>query len=374
MRGTAPLILFLGSLVLADFAAGDAVVHESAVARFAFEQIVGGVKQPSAMAFLPDGRALVCDRREGAMHLLDVGRRSLTPLRGLPPILAEEDAGLHDVVLHPEYPANGWIYFSYSAGERERSTTVVDRARLDGDRLVERARILTSDAYSEDRYHYGGRMAFDHGFLYVTIGDRHHEDRAQDLDSHAGKVLRLRDDGSVPPDNPFAADHPAHAEIWTSGHRNAQGLAIEPATGQLWSHEHGPRGGDEINLVRRGGNYGWPIITWGFEYDGGAFGKGIVSQEGMEQPAWVWSPSIAPSDMLFYSGRAFPAWKGSLFLGAMGRTHLNRIVIRDGRVQLEERLLFAVAGRIRMVEEGPDGSLYIGADGGGIYRLAPVSN
>lgn len=365
-------ILLSLAFLLPGLVRGEAVTHESAAARFAVEPVVGGLEQPSCIVFLPDGRALVCDRGTGTLYLLEVALRRLTPVQGLPPMLVLEEAGLHYVALHPEYAQNGWLYFSYTEGEPNYSTTVVDRARLEGDRLVERQRLLTADAYTEDRYHYGGRLAFHDGHLFVTIGDRHHQDRAQDLDNHVGKILRIRDDGSVPADNPFAADHAKHAENWTLGNRNPQGLAVEPATGTLWSHEHGPRGGDELNVVRRGANFGWPVVSWGFEYDGGPIGKGIVAQEGMDQPVWTWSPSIAPSDMMFYSGRAFPAWKGSLFIGAMGRTHLNRLVIRDGRVILEERLLFPVAGRVRTVEEGPDGAIYIGADGSGISRLVPA--
>lgn len=370
MRAVTTLLLFAG--LLPAPASGAGVVHESAAGRFVLEPVVAGLQVTSCMTFLPDGRALVCDRGTGTLHLLDVETGRLTAVQGLPPMLVLEEAGLHYVVLHPDHAKNGWIYLSYTEGEPNYSTTVVDRARLDGNRLVDRTRILTADAYTEDRFHYGGRMAFHDGHLFVTIGDRHHQDRAQDLDNHVGKILRIAEDGSIPADNPFAAEHAKHAANWTLGNRNPQGLAVEPATGTLWSHEHGPRGGDEINVVRRGANYGWPVTSWGFEYDGGPIGKGIVAQEGMEQPVWVWSPSIAPSDMMFYSGRLFPAWKGSLFAGAMGRTHLNRLVIRDGRVVLEERLLFAVAGRIRMVEEGPDGSIYIGSDGSGISRLVPA--
>jgi glucose/arabinose dehydrogenase len=365
-------LLLLLTFPLPGVAAADAVQHESAVARFVLQPVVTGLLTPSGMAFLPDGRALVCDRSAATLYVLDVAGRRLTPVQDLPAVLALEDSGLHDVILHPDYASNGWIYLSYSEGEPNYSTTVVDRARLAGDHLVDRARILTADAYTEDRYHYGGRMAFHDGYLFVSVGDRHHQDRAQDLDNHVGKILRIRDDGTVPADNPFAADHAKHAEIWTLGHRNPQGLVVEPATGALWSHEHGPRGGDELNPVRRGANYGWPVISWGFEYDGGPIGKGIVSQDGMEQPVWVWSKSIAPSDMIFHSGRAFPGWKGSLFIGAMGGTHLNRLVIQDGRVVLEERLLLPIAGRVRLVEEGPDGTIYIGSDGGGIARLVPV--
>jgi glucose/arabinose dehydrogenase len=369
MRRLRTLLIF--AILAPALASGEDVMHESAVARFVLEPVVGGLKQPSAMVFLPDGRALLCDRAAPALYLLDVAARRLTAIEGLPAIVTQEDAGLLDVALHPDYAKNGWIYFSYSEGEPRDSTMVIDRARLEGSRLVARERILTADAYSEDRFHYGGRLVFHEGLLYVTVGDRHHQDRAQEFDNHAGKILRIRDDGSVPADNPFAADA-KRAETWSLGHRNPQGLAIEPSTGILWSHEHGPRGGDELNVVKRGANYGWPVISWGFQYDGGPIGKGIVSQEGMEQPVWVWSRSIAPSDMIFYSGRAFPAWKGSLFIGAMAGTHLNRIVLRDSRVVLEERMLFPVAGRVRMIEEGPDGAIYIGSDGSGVSRLIPA--
>ncbi len=364
------LIGLATSMASPALAAG--AVHESAVTRFLLEPVVGGLEQPTGMVFLPDGRALVTERGTATLFILDVRQGLLAAVRDMPALSTAGDAGLHDVVLHPDYAANGWIYISYSEGDPHRNTTVVDRLRLDGDRAIARERILTADAYADDDSHFGGRMAFLEGHLFLTVGDRHHQDRAQDLDSHIGKILRVRDDGSVPADNPLTAEHAGHGAIWTVGNRNPQGLAVDPATNTLWAHEHGPRGGDEVNVVKRGANYGWPVITWGFQYDGGPFGKGIVSQEGMEQPVWVWTPSIAPSDMIFYSGRAFPAWKGSLFIGAMGRTHLNRLVIREGRVVLEERLLFPAIGRVRLVEEGPDGAIYLGTDGTGISRLVPV--
>jgi len=370
MQGICWLLLALSGMPFLA-AAGTPVVESDAVS-FRHEPVTGPLKQPVAMAFLPDGRALVADRAEPALYLLDVRSKKLTSLAGLPPMLVLEDSGLLDVVPHPDYASNGWIYFSYSEGEPHYSTTVVDRARLDGDRLVSRQRILTADAYSEDRFHYGGRLAFQDGFLFVTVGDRHHQDRAQDLDNHAGKILRIRDDGSVPQDNPFLAEHAKHGEIWTYGHRNPQGLAVDTASGTLWADEHGPRGGDELNAIQRGANYGWPVISWGFQYDGGPIGKGIVAQEGMEQPVWSWTRSVAPSDLIVYSGRAFPQWKGNLFLGAMAGTHLNRLAMKDGRVTLEERLLYPAIGRVRLVEEGPDGAIYVGTDGAGISRLVPV--
>jgi len=232
--------------------------------------------------------------------LLDLKSNTVTPLEGgpealigtdtgihdaaRPATLTGEDAGFHDITLHPDYSKNGWIYLSYSAGPRERSTTVVDRYHLRENKFVDRERILTADAYSEDRFHYGGRLAFIGEYLFVTVGDRHHQDRAQELTNHAGKILRLRDDGSVPPDNPFVGKQDAKPEIWTYGHRNPQGLVVHSDTGELWSNEHGPLGGDELNIIHRGATYGWPVISYGWQYSGGPIGKGILTQEGMEQP------------------------------------------------------------------------------------------
>jgi len=355
--------------------------------RFQTEVVATGLKQPVAMVFLPDGRALLVEREKG-IDLLDVKSGALTPLEGGPEVLIGVDSGVHDanrpatltgedagfldVALHPDYAKNGWIYLSYSAGPRERSTTVVDRFRLRGNKVVDRQRIFTADAYSEDRFHYGGRMVFLDGYLFLTVGDRHHGDRAQELDTHAGKVLRLRDDGSAPPDNPFVGTKDAKPEIWSYGHRNPQGLVVHPETHELWSHEHGPRHGDELNIIKRGANYGWPVISYGWQYDGGAIGMGITAKEGMEQPLWVWTPAIAPSGMIFYTGDRFPAWRGSIFLGAMSQRHLNRLVVRDGRIVVEERLMNRQAGRVRLVAQSSDGFIFIGNDDGQLLRLRPA--
>jgi glucose/arabinose dehydrogenase len=360
---------------------------ESQRHRFQTEVVATGLKQPSAMIFLPDGNALVVERQKG-VDLLDVKSGKLTSLEGGPEVLigtdtgvhnsnrpatlTGEDAGFHDIILHPDYAKNGWIYLSYSDGPRERSTTVVDRFHLRDNKLVERQRIFTADAYSEDRFHYGGRMAFVGGYLYLTVGDRHHQDRAQELDTHAGKILRLSDDGSAPPDNPFVGTKDAKPEIWTFGHRNPQGLVVNPESGDLWEHEHGPLHGDELNIIHRGANYGWPVISYGWQYSGGPIGKGITTEKGMEQPLWVWTPSIAPSGIIFYTGSKFPQWRGNIFLGAMARRNLTRLVIQDGQVVVEERLMNAKAGRVRLVAQSPDGYLYIGNDDGQLLRLWPV--
>lgn len=353
------------------------------------EVLATGLQQPSAMVFLPDGRALLVERRSAKIDLVDVKSGSLTPLDGgfkaligkntgvhdaaRPPALTGEDAGLHDIALHPNYANNGWIYISYSFGEPERSTTVVDRFRLHEKSIVDRERIFTANAYSEDRFHYGGRMVFIGDYLFVTVGDRHHQNRGQELTNHAGKIIRLHDDGRVPDDNPFVDVKDALPEIWSYGHRNPQGLVLNKETGELWEHEHGPLGGDELNVIRRGANYGWPVISYGWEYSGGPIGKGITKQDGMEQPVWVWTPAIAPSGMFIYDGDKFPAWRGSFFIGSMAQHHLSRLVIADGHVVLEERLMYGKFGRIRLVAQGPDGLIYLGNDDGQLLRLRPVA-
>jgi glucose/arabinose dehydrogenase len=217
-------------------------------------------------------------------------------------------------------------------------------------------------------------MAFAEGHLFVTVGDRHRQDRVQALRNHHVKIVRLRDDGGVPADNPFVERGPERArpETWSTGHRNPQGLAVHPFTGELWSSEHGPMGGDELNLVKRGANYGWPVISWGFEYGGGPVGMGITQRDGMEQPRWVWTPAIAPSGLVIYRGDRFPGWKGSFLVGAMAQQHLNRLVMAEGRVVLEERILDRRAHRVRLVAEGPDGSVYLGSDDGKLTRLRPL--
>lgn len=362
-------------------------VFTSQSVRYRVDVIATGLQQPSAMVFLSDAHALVVERRSAKIDLLDVKSGSLVPLDGgfealigkdigvhdaaRPVALTGEDAGLHDIALHPNYANNGWIYISYSSGEPERSTTVVDRFRLRGQSIVDRERIFTANAYSEDRFHYGGRLAFIGEYLFLTLGERHHQNRAQQLSNDAGKIIRLFDDGRVPPDNPFVGIKDALPEIWTYGHRNPQGLVVNRETGELWEHEHGPLGGDELNLIRRGANYGWPVISYGWEYSGGPIGKGITAQEGMEQPVWIWTPAIAPSGMIIYSGDKFPAWRGSVFIGSMAQHHLNRLVIAEGHVVLEERLMYGKASRVRLVAQGPDGFIYIGNDDGQLLRLRP---
>jgi len=351
-------------------------LFESQGVRYRVEVVVAkGLEEPSAMTFLPDGRALVVERKSARVGLLDVKTGALTQVTGVPVEVGPTQvggSGLHDLRLHPEYAQNGWIYLSYSVGDAHRNTTAVDRMRLRGSAFVDRERIFTADAYADDLDHFGGKLAFAGGYLFITVGDRHHEERAQELSNHTGKILRLHDDGRVPADNPFAGQKDARPEIWTYGHRNSQGLLVHPQTGELWSHEHGPLGGDELNLIQRGANYGWPVISYGWQYTGGPIGQGLVAQKGMEKPVWVWTPAIAPSGMIVYTGKQFPSWRGSFLIGAMARGHLNRLVLRDGQVVLEERLMYRMAGRVRLVVQGPDDFIYFGNDDGQILRLRPA--
>lgn len=373
-------ILAIGTLSLlpqtrADDSAGRHV-FASLHGNFVAERVLADISQPAAIQFLPDGRALVAQRDRGLITLADFDTGGSTDVQGLPRLVVYGDAGVHDIELHPDYAKNGWIYISYTEGEEVHSTAVLDRFRLDGSRAIDVERLFKADAWSEDAYHLAARIAFVDGYVYVALGDRQHPPRAQDNSNHAGTVVRLHDDGRVPEDNPFVGVEEEgkpkpRPEIWSYGHRDPMGLDRHPETNELWSHEHGPRGGDEVQVVREGANYGWPIVSYGLQYDGGPIGMGIPWQEGMEIPSWVYVPSIAPSDLVIYQGAAFPAWRGSFLIGAMAGMHLNRLVFRDGEVVAEERLAQRLLGRIRSIGVDGEGLVYLGSDNGEVWRLRP---
>jgi len=351
-------------------------VFTSLHGNFVAERVLDGISQPTAITFLPNGRALVAQRDRGVLTLADFATGAKTDISGLPPLVVFSDAGVHDIELHPEYGETGWIYVAYTEGKPEYSTAVIDRFRLEGEAAVDVERVFTADAYSEDAYHYAARMQFRDGYLYFALGDRQHPPKAQDNSNHAGTVVRLREDGGVPQDNPFVGVEEEgkpkpRVEIWSYGHRDPMGLYLHPETGELWLHEHGPRGGDEVQIVKRGANYGWPLTSYGFQYDGGPIGMGIPWKEGTELPAWVYVPSIAPSDLVIYEGDVFPAWRGSFLIGAMAGLHLNRLVIRDGEVVAEERLAQRLLGRIRSIAVDDAGLIYLGSDSGQVWRLSP---
>jgi glucose/arabinose dehydrogenase len=333
------------------------------------------------LAFLPDGRMLVTER-PGRLRIVAMDGTVSKPISGLPPIVARSQGGLLDVALDPAFTQNNLIYFTFSEPHpRDGDATSVARARLvpaagaDGGRLEDVRIIFRQQPAADGNMHYGGRIAIARdGRLFVTLGERYRlRDSAQTLDNHLGKVVRIAPDGTVPPDNPFVGKPGIAPEIWSYGHRNPQSAAIHPATGHLWTVEHGARGGDEINTPEPGKNYGWPVITYGRDYSGARIGIG-TRKDGMEQPLYYWDPSIAPSGMVFHTGDRVPEWAGSLFVGSLVQTHLARLVLRDGQVVAEERLLTDLAERIRDVRQGPDGAIYVATDSpdGQILRVEPV--
>ncbi|MBI3790236.1 MAG: PQQ-dependent sugar dehydrogenase [Gemmatimonadetes bacterium] len=327
------------------------------------------IEIPFGLTFLPDGRALATDRTAG--RLLLVSRAgAVTVVQGVPAVNHVEDGGLLDVQLDPSFARTGRVYFTFTEDSAGSSWVAVERARLVRDSLVDRVRLYTARPALARGTQHGGRLLLTGGFLYVALGDHGPREQAQDLRSPWGKVLRLAPDGAVPPDNPFAGRGDALPEIWTLGHRNPHGFVVHPQTGALWEVEHGPKGGDEVNILARGANYGWPVITYGREYKGPLINDGLEVKDGMEQPVHYWVPSIAPGGAAFYASRALPAWTGSLFVGAMGKRHLARLEFRDGRMVLEEKLFLGHNWRVRAVAVAPDGALWFGVDGGMLVRVA----
>ena len=333
-----------------------------------------GLQHPWSLAFLPDGRLLITERA-GRLRIV---QKDFTldpkPISGLPKIIAGGQGGLFDVVLHPQYSKNGWIYFAYSEAGKGGWGTALARGKLVGHQMTDVQVLFSMEPKTRSNQHFGGRIVFDEaGYVYLTLGDRGEMVRAQLLGDHAGSIIRLHDDGKVPKDNPFINRVGAKSEKFTLGNRNVQGVAIHPKTGEVWTHEHGPQGGDEINIIKPARNYGWPIITYGANYGiGTKIGEG-TAKAGLEQPLYVWVPSIAPSGMAFYKGSEFANWNNSLFIGALRAETLVRLELKGDKVVHEERLLQGSIGRIRDVRLGPDQFIYLLTDerAGGLYRLEP---
>ncbi|MDX1498172.1 MAG: PQQ-dependent sugar dehydrogenase, partial [Salinisphaeraceae bacterium] len=299
------------------------------------------------------------------------GKQQIT---GLPEIKARGQGGLMDVVLHPDFAKNRWVYLSYSEPGEDGLGTAVGRGKLEGNQLSNWETLFRLHPKTSKRQHFGSRIVFDgKGYMYITTGDRGERERSQDLADSAGTVIRLHDDGRIPKDNPFVGKKNARPDIYSYGHRNQQGAALHPESGVLWTHEHGPQGGDELNIIRPGVNYGWPVITYGEEY-GTGFTIGETHQEGMAQPIHYWVPSIAPSGMVFYTGKQFPEWQGNLFIGSLKFRLLVRLELDGDKVVGEHRLLQNRLGRIRDVRQGPDGYLYLltDEDDGQLVRLKPL--
>ncbi|HEU0290798.1 MAG TPA: PQQ-dependent sugar dehydrogenase [Burkholderiales bacterium] len=338
-------------------------------------KLAEGLEYPWGLAFLPDGRMLVTER-PGRLRIVGKdGKLVPQAVSGLPQIVAHGQGGLLDVALHPRFSQNGLVYLSYAARGDGGVGTEIARGRLSGDRLENLEVLFRQHPKGSTGRHFGSRLVFDReGYLYITLGDRGEQQRAQKSDDHAGSVIRLHDDGRVPQDNPFVGKPGWKPEKYTLGNRNMQGAALHPQTGMLWTHEHGPQGGDEINVIRAGVNYGWPVITYGVQYvTGTRIGEG-THKPGMAQPLHYWVPSIAPSGMAFYMGDKFPAWRGDLFVGALRDQMLVRLKLDGEKVVGEERILKNALGRIRDVRNGPDGYLYLLTDesNGVLARLEPA--
>lgn len=354
-----------------------AKVHRTEHHTFRLEIVVEDLATPWGMTWLPDGRMLITEK-PGQLRLVENGRLHPRPIRGTPTVFTRGQGGLLDVALHPDYADNGWIYLAFSdlrrVGGNEVSLTKIVRGRLRDHAFVDQETIWQADpaAYLGGGVHWGTRLVFDdQGYLYFPHGERGRMQLAQDLTHPAGKHHRIHDDGRIPADNPFLDTPEAVPSIWTYGNRNPQGLAIDPATGLLWSAEHGPRGGDELNLIQRGLNYGWPLVTHGMNYNGTPL-TAETRREGLESPVIHWTPSIAVCGIAFYTGDDFPAWQGDLLVTALAQQHLRRVVIEDGRVTHQE-ILFEDYGRVRHVAIGPDGLIYVALNGPDlIMRLVPA--
>jgi glucose/arabinose dehydrogenase len=342
--------------------------------------VATGLSHPWSLAFLPDGNMLVTER-DGRLRIIRNGVLDPTPIPGTPKVFARVLGGLLDVALHPRFAENRFVYLSYSKQREDNlSATALARGVFDGTSLTDVKDIFVANSWSKSLTNFGGRIAFDReGLLYFTVGERQEQDRAQKPDDHGGKVLRLRDDGTVPPDNPFVGKPGYLPEIYSLGHRSPQGLAVNPATGAIWENEHGPLGGDELNIILPGKNYGWPLVTFGTDYDGTKISDSTWRAD-LEAPYVYWVPSIAVSGLTFYTGDRFPSWKGNAFVGSMfaGRTrgtgHLQRIVINEaGRPINREPMLTELRQRIRDVRQGPDGFLYLltDEDAGMVLRIEP---
>lgn len=361
----------ISAILLAGPAAAE--VYQSAKADFRLVTVAEGLEHPWSIAFLPDGSQLVTER-SGRIRLITDGELAASPVANAPEAAAQGQGGMLDILLHPEFGQNNTLFVSYAHRNSEGLTTRVDRAQYRDGALHDRKTIFEAEPRSSNGRHFAGRMVIPgDGYLYVAVGDRGDMDRAQDFGDDAAAVHRITIDGKVPDSNPFLDRDDARPTLFTKGNRNIQGMTLHPDTGAVWSHEHGPRGGDEINIIEAGVNYGWPKITYGIDYSGAEI-TDKTEMDGMAQPLHYWDPSIAPSGMAFYTGDAFPQWQGDLFVGALRSQKLVRLTIDDEEVQGEEDLLTGYGERLRDVRMGPDGVLWLLTDSanGKVLRLVPA--
>ena len=352
----------------------DPLVFSTEQAQIRVITMTEQLEKPWALAFLPDGDVLITELR-GSLRLIHSGQLQPQHIGGVPSVETRDQAGLMDIALHPRFADNGLVYLTDSKKGARGNTPALARARFDGARLTDLRDIFVSEAWSDESGgNTGSRVVFGaDGTLYMSVGDRHEQTPAQDMRTDKGKIVRLKDDGTVPPDNPFVGRPDVLPEIFASGVRNPQGLFADQATGTIWENEHGPLGGDELNVLLSGHNYGWPVITYGKNYDGTTIST-ETARDGMDQPLAYWVPSISPSGLTIYHGDRFPRWRGNAFMGTLSGAHLRRMVIEDGRVVHQEVLRIPpLRKRIRDVRQGPDGFLYILTDlPGGLLRIEPA--
>ncbi|MFO8001189.1 MAG: PQQ-dependent sugar dehydrogenase [Marinilabilia sp.] len=353
-----------------EYRPGFPDVVETEDVSFRMDTVASGLSIPWGMDWLPNGDLLVTERSGELFRFRD--GEFLSMIDGLPEVYANGQGGLLDIKLHPDYEENGWIYISYSEPSGGGGNTAIMRARLEENELIDSEQLFKAEPDTEKGVHFGSRMAFDNdGYLFFSVGERGEPENAQDLSNHCGKIHRIHDDGRIPEDNPFVDDSDAMPSIWSYGHRNPQGLAFHPGTGELWSTEHGPKGGDELNIIEKGANYGWPEITYGINYDGSIITED-TTKAGMEQPVLQWTPSIAACGMAFADGNRYPQWENDIFSGSLSFRYVVRTKL-DGSEVIEDEIMLREAGRVRSIETGPEGHLHVGVENPGyVVKLIPV--
>jgi len=349
----------------------DVVINEEKERNYTIESYVSGINIPWGMTWLPDGSMLITEKSGDLIHFKNGNKTIINTT--FDDLYVRGQGGLLDIELHPNYSENGWIYLTYSSneGQGDGGNTKFVRAKLEDTRLTQIETLYKAALNTTSGVHFGSRIVFDkQGYVYMTIGDRgNNEENPQDIKRDGGKIYRFHDDGRIPEENPFVNETGAKTAIYSYGHRNQQGMVIHPTTGEIWSHEHGPKGGDEINITKKGANYGWPVITYGLNYSGTVITE-ETQRPGMEQPIYYWTPSIAPSGMAFVTGDKFPEWKGHLLVGALKFQYLELVKL-DGNKVVGRQKIATDIGRLRSVKMGPDGYIYMGVEGKGIERIIP---
>ena len=379
LAGTTGLVLS-ASIVLMSNSSIDAVKYprgKFSQANLKVDTVASGLTMPWASALLPNGDLLVTERT-GKLRLVKGGKLDPVAISGVPEVFYKGQGGLLDIALHPDYKQNGWIYISYSSpkatgeeGDEGGANTALMRAKLKDHALTDIQPLFKAMPNVKSNPHFGGRIIFDKkGYVFLSLGERGQKENAQDLSKDQGKIVRLHEDGKIPKDNPFVKTAGARPEIWTYGHRNPQGLIIHPATGVIWEHEHGPQGGDELNIIQSGKNYGWPLITFGIDYDNSIISND-TARTGMQQPVIYWKPSIAPCGMTFVTSDKFKDWKGDLIVGSLKFMYLQHLVVREDKVVSRE-IIFDKIGRVRDVRQGWDGNIYVVVENSGrVIRISP---